>query len=329
MTQPLLLLPGQPAEPFTYVDCGARGERTKPLIEAMPDALYVGFEPDREECARLLKHANGTRYKFFPVALGAKAERQTLHLTRNPACTSLFAPDHEFLGQFMELGPFFDVLAAQPVETVALDTFLPEQGINRIDFIELDTQGAELDILRGAEEFLSSSVLGLQVEVEFTAMYQNQPLFAEVDSYLRRFGLMLFDLSRYRLRRKACPPDVETRGQLMWGHAFYLRDYRTLSGQSEKTNRLAALASFFGFHDYALEIAEFAAGELHGEQHAVVSSAINRYRLSLRNTPLIETLLKLDRTVLRVPLRQLGALCAQIGQAHSFITTKRNYFWKD
>jgi FkbM family methyltransferase len=329
MTQPLLLLPGHPAEPFIYVDCGARGERVQPFVEAMPGAFYVGFEPDREECARLLKHADGTRYKFFPVALGAKAEHRTLHLTRNPACASLFAPDHELLGHFMELGPFFDILAAQPVETVALDTFLPEQGINQIDFIELDTQGAELDILKGAKKFLSSSVLGLQVEVEFTAMYRNQPLFAEVDTYLRQFGFALFDLSRYRLRRKTCPPDVETRGQLMWGHAFYLRDYHLFSGQPEKINRLAALASFFGFHDYALEIAEFAAGELHGEQRAAVASAINRYRLSLRNTALIETLLKLDRTVLRAPLRQLGALCARIGQAHSFITTKRRYFWKD
>lgn len=329
MTQPLLLLPGQPAEPFIYVDCGARGERTKPLVEAMPGALYLGFEPDREECARLLKHADGTRYKFFPVALGAKAEHRTLYLTRNPVCASLFAPDHELLGQFMELRSFFDVLAVQPVETVALDTFLPEQGISRVDFIELDTQGAELDILRGAENLLSSSVLGLQVEVEFTAMYQNQPLFADVDSYLRQFGFALFDLSRYRLRRKSSPPDVETRGQLMWGHAFYLRDYRDLASQPERINRLAALASSFGFHDYALEIAEFVVSGLNREQQEAVLNAVSRYRSSLRNTPLRTAWLNLDRTALRAPLRGLGALCAQISQAYSFVTAKRNYFWKD
>jgi len=34
--------------------------------------------------------------------------------------------------------------------------------------LELDTQGSELEVLRGADALLRDSVLALQVEVEFT-----------------------------------------------------------------------------------------------------------------------------------------------------------------
>jgi hypothetical protein len=115
----------------------------------------------------------------------------------------------------------------------------------------LDTQGSELDILQGSEHLLRTSILGLQVEVEFFPIYRDQPLFADVDNYLRPMGFRPFDLSRYRLRRTY----LKTRGQLIWGHAFYLNDVRQMRGRNPTQYlALAAIASFYGFEDYALEV---------------------------------------------------------------------------
>ena len=320
--------------PFIYVDCGARGEVSKPLLDVFANARYVGFEPDAEECSQLVQRAKDG-YSYFPVAVGRDSETRMFYVTQNPACSSLLVPNQVFLDRFMECGPFFDVLETRRVETIALDTFLPGEGIHQVDFIELDTQGTELDILQGAENFLSSSVLGVQVEVEFSAMYQEQPLFADVDIYLRRFNFMLFDLSRYRLRRRTYPCNMRTRGQLLWGQAFYLKDYTALSRQDRKQKviKLAIVASFLGFHDYALEIVDFlrqgGAGTLSAEESREVEGARTKYMSSLRASWLIGLMLRLDHSPLRGPFRRLGSLFAKLWDAYSFVSTKRNYFWHD
>ena len=53
------------------------------------------------------------------------------------------------------------------------------------DFVKLDTQGTELYILKGMQHTLTRSIFSVEVEVEFIEMYQDQPLFNEVDSFMR------------------------------------------------------------------------------------------------------------------------------------------------
>ena len=183
--------------------------------------------------------------------MGKRSESRTLYLTSNPACSSLLTPNHQFWGGFLDCAPLIEVKGTQEVQTVALDSYLPTVGVHHVDFLELDTQGTELDILQGGKTFLASSILGIRVEVEFSPMYQDQFLFSDVDAYVRQFGFMLFDLSRYRYRRKKYPRHLKTRGQLLYGHAFYLKDYHQLAGKTMKQSatKLAIIAGFYGFHD--------------------------------------------------------------------------------
>ena len=238
--------------PLIYVDIGARAMKRSRFVEAFPHAQYVGFELDAEECKRL-NDLHIDRHHFYPLAIGCGRETKTLYLTRNPACSSFYEPNSQKMYRFVEFGPYFDVLEKKTVETVSLDDWYRNAGIPEAAFLELDTQGSELDILQGSEHLLSASILGLQIEVEFFPLYKDQPLFSDVDKYLRQLGFSLFDLSRYRLRRSY----LKTRGQLLWGHAFYLKDVHEMkNGQLSQFLTLAAIASYYGFEDYALEVLE-------------------------------------------------------------------------
>ena len=238
--------------PLTYVDIGARAMKHNRFIETFPHAQYIGFEPDVEECKRL-NSLGIERHQFFPQAMGCKCETRVLYVTRNPACSSLYEPNSEEMHRFMECGPYFDILEKKTVETVSLDEWCRDADLPGVDFLELDTQGSELDILRGSEHLLATSTVGLQVEVEFFRIYKNQPLFSDIDNYLQPRGFRLFDLSRYRLRRAY----LKTRGQLLWGHAFYFKDVHHMNkGQLSQFLCLAAIASYYGFEDYALEVLE-------------------------------------------------------------------------
>ena len=218
-----------------YVDCGARKGKLPRPFRALKQAHYVGVEADAEECRRLNAEAR-PRHRYVHAVLGRAAETRTFRITRSPACASLLQPNLEFLSQFREIAEGFEVQRETPVETMSLDACLAANDVARADFIELDVQGGELEVLMGAERTLDGT-LGIQAEVEFAPMYVGQPLFADIDAFLRARGFQLFDLSRYHVRRSSATP---TRGQLLWGHALYLRDHRTLA--PELAARLAVVA---------------------------------------------------------------------------------------
>jgi len=271
-----------------YVMCGARGEVRNRLTAALPSARFLGFEPDEKAYQRLMRNA-APGHTYYKMAAGAREEARTLYVTRDPACSSLLKPNAGFFGQFTDCAPQIEIVEQRTVETVSLNNFLTEAGVPSVDFLELDTQGAELDILKGADRFLATSVVALQIEVEFSPLYEGQPLFGAVDEYLRGFGFMLFDLTRNRYRRAAMAGDLITRGQLLWGDALYLRDYRSLTGNGakERVLKLAVIAGLLGFHDYALEAWDFVlqngAGAVSDIERAALANIRKQYLDELRS----------------------------------------------
>ena len=230
-----------------YVDCGARKGKLPRPFRGLKDAHYVGIEADAGECRRLNAEAR-PRHRYLQAVLGRAAETRTFRMTRSPACASLLEPDHAFLAQFREIAGGFAVERETAVETISLDACLEANDVPRADFIELDVQGSELEVLTGAARTLAGT-LGVQAEVEFAPMYVGQPLFADIDTFLRARGFQLFDLSRYHVRRSSA---AATRGQLLWGHALYLRDHRVLS--PELAARLAIVAVLLDLPDLAADI---------------------------------------------------------------------------
>ena len=254
-----------------YVDCGARKGKLPRPFHALKQAHYVGVEADADECRRLNAEAR-PRHRYVHAVLGRAAETRTFRITRSPACASLLEPNKEFLSQFQEIAGGFDVERETAVETMSLDACLAANDVARADFIELDVQGGELEVLSGAERTLDGT-LGIQAEVEFAPMYVGQPLFADIDAFLRARGFQLFDLSRYHVRRSSA---TSTRGQLLWGHALYLRDHRTLA--PELAARLAVVAVVLDFADLAAEIVGSLTATLPSERQRSASRALDAIR---------------------------------------------------
>jgi FkbM family methyltransferase len=226
--------------PLVYVDCGARAGRVPDWLRALKDTKYVGFEADADECARLNAQPR-PGHRYISAVLADRSSQRTFYVTRSAACSSLLQPNIPFLDQFA-LASLFQLERQFNVETTTLTDSLTAAGVDSPDFIELDTQGSELEILSGAERLLATSVVGLQVEVEFGPMYVDQPLFADVDQYLRDRHFCLLDISSHRVRRTATPATIATRGQILWGHALYLRDSRELEpGPAARLGVIAAM----------------------------------------------------------------------------------------
>jgi FkbM family methyltransferase len=270
----LARLAGSLATPLTVVDVGCRwGPAGR--WKGVPNLRLFGFDPDPVECEKLNRAAaNDPLVKFFPLALGASSERAQLHVAVEPACSSLYPPDPELVSERPGLALISEV-GREEVQIETLDRWCDREGVERVDFLKLDTQGSGLDVLRGAERTIAS-VRVVEVEVEFNPIYLGQPLFPEVDTFLRDRGFVLWrmaDLTHYGLPNGVSQfrtteshyfdhPEPETfhgrGGQLFWANAYYVN--RRIAFGSDAGNWQDCLADMvvtagLGFWDLAAQAA--------------------------------------------------------------------------
>lgn len=160
---------------------------------------------------------------------------------------------------------------ASPYEPIVPLQYLQSEGIEDVDFIKLDVDGADYEILHALDSvFESAHVLGVSAEVNFfgsDARHQNT--FHAVDRFMRAQGFDLFDLSIRRYTSSALPgrflnafPSQTLRGRPVQGDALYLRDFGWRQPRANpddysavKLVRLAALFCLFDLPDQAAELA--------------------------------------------------------------------------
>ena len=231
-----------------------------------PNLKIYGFDADEYTCNEAnqdiaVRQINWTE-KHIPLALNKQIGEATLYVTKSLWCTSLYAPNETYLARFEGLSELMNLDFSVDIETTTLDAFCKDEGIDEIDFLQIDVQGADLDVLQGGSKLLERCKV-IQTEVEFSHLYINQPLFADIDIYLRKQGFTLFDLSVAKRTRAISPVYSATRlGQMLWGDAYYFRDLIREDLDSDLKSphqilKLACIADVMDFPDYALEILEY------------------------------------------------------------------------
>lgn len=190
-------------------------------------ARVIGFEPVQAECDRLNK-LGLKDHTYLPYFIGDGTER-TFHLTNNSMTSSLYPPNTALLRKFQQLHEVTTIIKTERVQTRRLDE-IPE--IASIDYLKVDVQGADLDVLKGAQERLKTTVV-VEVETEFVPLYEGQPLFADIDTYLRARGFLLHTINPPQGR--AFKPLIEGGKterpfrQVLWTDAVYVKDFMRLA----------------------------------------------------------------------------------------------------
>jgi hypothetical protein len=260
------------SDPVFVVDVGASGG-IEGHWHAFGDQLKaIGFDPLISEVARLNDDtADGVRYvaawvtssKLRPNDKGPSTD----FFSRTSAVRAEQVAGLDYARTYYNAGAEMNLASAQ----VALDDFFDVSEGTSIDFLKVDTDGSDYDVLVSGDRILSSGgVLGLAVEVQFQGPNSEETgLFANIDSFLRRKGFSLFDLEAHRYSRAALPapfvydiPAQTVTGQVSWGDAIYFRDlgdpeYESSWGYSptaEDVLKLACFFELFGLPDCAAEL---------------------------------------------------------------------------
>jgi FkbM family methyltransferase len=153
-----------------------------------PSGKVFTFEPSPRERKQLVRNVRinfCSNVHIEPYALGKEPARDNLYVVEGgeDGCNSLRPPAVQ------------SETRAVPVEVVTLDVIASKLGLTKVDFVKLDVEGAELDVLKGALGLLQTiprPVLLVEVYDVRTRPWGYQA--HEIVEFLDRLGYRWFKL---------------------------------------------------------------------------------------------------------------------------------------
>ena len=249
---------------------GRWGNHPFPRLPAFAgDFVEVLYEADTDAIAAIHRAGKNRPSELIviPACLADSDGDGVLHIYVNPGLTSLRelsrALDHRYQNTF---GIDFDfgndgarLLQKRQLATRRLDGLIAAQPAPcpPPDFLSLDVQSGEYEVLLGARDALGQSICGLIVEVEFGEMYIGQRRFQEVYDLLHGAG---FDFVRFLAIGETsvrAPLGFRGEGYQDFADALFLRRCdripRDDAGRREMLTKLCFFALTFGVVELAVQ----------------------------------------------------------------------------
>lgn len=195
--QELVWQVGGAARPVIF-DVGAhRGETARTFTQAFPDADLYCFEPFAESFAVLKDHKSAyPRANLINAGLSDSSGVQQFNVNVGSPTNSLLVLDSRAPKTWNHQG-----LAPSRQETCqfySLDDFLTQRGIERIDLLKIDVQGAEYRVLQGGASSLAAGrVRVLYLEIILGPTYVGQWGMGQYLSYLESLGFRVAGLYNF------------------------------------------------------------------------------------------------------------------------------------
>lgn len=251
---------------------GRDGNRAFPCLRKFEkDLVNVFYDADPDCLAQIQERNQNLESKLhvLPYCLADVCKSTSLNINYDPYTSSLLDPNPEYKSYYYfnldhdyVLADVTKVIEKRRIEAVTIDYIFQAADIQipRPDFLSIDTQGSEYEILVGAEDTLKSSVIALVVEAEFHPVYKGQKLFGELMKLLSDQGfhfvrfLGIQGMSSFR-----APVGLRGEGLHVSTDALFFRRIDDVDNSQDELRRyvmlrkLAFVAVVFNQFEYGLE----------------------------------------------------------------------------
>lgn len=146
------------------------------------------FEPLPENVTRLKAEAGKYQKNIsvYETALGAITGQHLMHVSSNNALSSSLLLPKKHLSQYPDV-----VFNSQTIVNIStLDSF----QLNGFNFLNMDVQGYELEVLKGSENTLKG-IDYIYTEVNRDELYENNAFIEEIDNFLDNYTRVATDWS--------------------------------------------------------------------------------------------------------------------------------------
>lgn len=241
-----------------------------------------------------------------------------------PALAAKFYTYAPKLGSALVWGEHTRVVKTVDIDINTLDELMNNQIIPEADFLSVDAQGGELDIINGASGMLGSSIVGVVCEVEFAELYEGQPLFCDIQDRLRKDNFRFCDIySSMYFNVYPYPKVLHGKGFYTVGEALFLKDAGVLMNElAQESNiefsekdvynvvkllKIAAIAVAFDQLDFGLKIMQ----DLKSKKLISLEELVNKTQCNY-----IKMLLDLSRIASKINTRH-SLLASNLDDARS------------
>jgi len=297
----ILRLPEVEAAPPVLVDVGAAQgihPRWRPIAKY---AICVAFEADEREIRTVTSEAAGFRRltTYNCIAAESSSEAERFHLTASPFCSSRLTPRSEALGRYA-FAPLFVVERTVELPALDLPAVLADLGLERIDWLKLDSQGTDLRLFRSLGD-RADDVLVLELEPGIIDAYEGEDMLADVLAYLRGRGFWVSEVTvrgSTRVDSELARRELGARASGFldachklapgWAEIEYLNDFTDDDRFGKRELLLGCAFAFLRGHDaFALQLATKGRDRFGEPFHDIRQAALRRVRARFARLPLV------------------------------------------
>ena len=239
------------------MDVGAAIINETPIYKKIIDidlAQLSAFEGDERQIEKILETYEPNQVEVFNHFLFDGEEHELFICEPASGMTSLFKPKKDALDFFNGFSKLGEIQSVEKIKTIRLDD-VPK--LRDFDFLKMDVQGAELSILKNGENHLKNC-LGVQLEVSFFSLYEDQPTFGDVDVYMRSIGYVphqFLDVKRWSIAPTIFNGNFRTPGnQLLESDIIYIKNPLLMSSISDNQLQKFAILAHYCFKSVDLSV---------------------------------------------------------------------------
>ena len=183
-----------------------------------------------EPIAAEAEKIKSSNYKVISKGLWSKKCTKILYfLEKRPGSSSMFEPNKKNLNLYgfkKKNYHLFDVTKKIKIKCETLKSSLQKLNIKFLDYLKIDTQGAEYEILKGIGNFFP---LLVRLEVHTIPMYKNAPYWCKVINYMHQLGYIVCDWQKIGSHMTRSPVEMDI---------VFIPNYLTKFGKELIKNRV-------------------------------------------------------------------------------------------
>ena len=161
--------------------CGKLDDFTELVLNLYPNAKCYGFDPLHWQ-AYEEKWDEDSRVTVIKKAVSDSSENKILYIPGANEPIKAHA-----ISSFYNRKSFGGGIEEVEVECITVDSALSELGLDVIDYLKIDTEGAELMVLKGAEKCLKEKLINC-IQVEYGGTYDDAGITVDdIVNYLNQF----------------------------------------------------------------------------------------------------------------------------------------------
>jgi FkbM family methyltransferase len=180
-------------KPKVIFDVGANVGQTVDFYQSIyPDAKIYSFEPIPRTFEALKKHCtNRANVKCFNIAFGSEKADMSIQVVQDETSVINSLSD-QFQSNLKNDSESYQTVN---IKVEKLNDFVKEHGVNKIDLLKIDTEGYEVEVLKGATELLKSGkVAAIICEAGFMRSNPRNTYFGDINDILEQYGYALFGI---------------------------------------------------------------------------------------------------------------------------------------